>query len=53
MLQHLRFGVRRNRLVAQYRIGSVPAAATGSLNPTDPGFRAFGGGGRRLGEQAG
>lgn len=38
-----------NRLVAQYRIGSVPPTATGSLNPTNPGFRAFHGGARRLG----
>lgn len=38
-----------NRVVAQYRIGTVPHAATDSQNPTNPGFRAFRGGGRTLG----
>lgn len=38
-----------SRLVAQSGIGTVPVASTHSAHPTNAGFRAFGGGGRRLG----
>jgi hypothetical protein len=36
--------------VAQSGIGTVPVSATNSANPTNAGFRAFRGGGRRLGD---
>ena len=40
----------RNRLVAQSGIGTVPLSAINSANPANAGFRAFRGGGRRLGD---